>query len=354
MAFWGHSFMFNGIPCEDYDLMLYDIGSSTQSSGQFASGVTVVEDKLSTKWKPYFYGAKTEGKLEFSMVFGANQKRIDRNKYLDRYELDAIASWLTSYDNYMWLDVEQEDLEYIRYRCIITELDIVEFGNIPWALKAKVVCDSPYAYLHPQTFEYAINGERTISFYNESSHNGYYMPKIEFSGYEIIISEELTTIGERGKWFQYSPTISVNNEKVVLADAVATSYWGSRKEEENYVLYNDEVYYCPTTNNTGALSDVYAGYKVTMTANSINSLSIVNVSDANRTFNLGVDEPLPTSVKNIYADSDTGILTCDEGINIYPYTNFKFVKFVKGENVLKITGNGMLKIHCEFPVNVGG
>ena len=28
MSFWGHSFTFNGIPCEYYDLMLYNIGNN--------------------------------------------------------------------------------------------------------------------------------------------------------------------------------------------------------------------------------------------------------------------------------------------------------------------------------------
>lgn len=38
MAFWGNSFVFNDIPCDDYDLMLYDVGSTAQGSGNFASG----------------------------------------------------------------------------------------------------------------------------------------------------------------------------------------------------------------------------------------------------------------------------------------------------------------------------
>lgn len=177
MAFWGHSFVFNEIPCEDFDLMVYDVGSATQSQGRFASGVTIVESQVPTRWKPYFYGTKMEQKQSFTMVFGVNEKRLDEGKYLDRYELEAIASWLTGHKQYLWLEIEQGDMRYFRYRCIVTELNMVEYGNIPWALQATVVCDGPYAYLYPQEFRFDVeSGETEISIFNESSHNGYFYP----------------------------------------------------------------------------------------------------------------------------------------------------------------------------------
>lgn len=180
LAFWGCSFIFNDIPCEDFDLMMYNIDGAEQSAGSFASGVSVVEQQIANRWKPLFYGTKIDKKLEFEIVFGVNQKRIDNDEYLDRYELEAIASWLTGHDQYLWLAVEQEDLEYVRYKCIISDLTLVEYGNVPYALRASVTCDGPYAYLCPQTFEYELDGHMQIPFYNESSHNGFYCPRIEF------------------------------------------------------------------------------------------------------------------------------------------------------------------------------
>lgn len=266
MAFWGHSFIFNDIPCEDFDLMLYNIGSTSQSNGAFASGGTVVEDKISNRWKPFFYGTKKEDRLEFSLVFGVNEHRADRHEFLDRHELEAVASWLTGHNEYLWLEIEQEDMEYVRYHCMITELEIVEHGLLPWALKAKVFCDGPYAYLYPQTFEYVIDGQSTIRFYNESSHNGYYMPKIE--------------VDPQGS----------------------------------------------------------------------TSLTITNQSDGGRMFALaGLPE-----VETIQVDNENGVLTCAEGTNLYPYFNFKFFRLVPGMNILEVTGSGVLRIICEFPINVGG
>lgn len=181
MAFWGCSFIFNDIPCEEYDLMLYEIGGTSGSSGKFATGVSIMEDKTAYRYTPFFYGTKLEEKLKFQLVFGVNEKRIEANQYLGRDELEAIATWLTGHDKYMWLYINQDDLTQIGYRCIITSLEIIEFGLLPYALKASVECDSPYGYLPPQSFEYDIDGTKTIRFINDSSHNGYYKPKIVIS-----------------------------------------------------------------------------------------------------------------------------------------------------------------------------
>lgn len=180
--FWGKSFSFNGIPCEDFDLMLYHIGGNSHSAGKFASGVSIVEERLPSRWKPIFYGTKNDNKLEFTIVFGANPERATAKKSLDRYELEAIANWLTGHNEYLWLGIEQDDLEYARYRCIITNLEMIEYGMMPWALKANVVCDGPYAYLYPQTYEYEITDKATLHFFNESGHVGYYMPILEIVG----------------------------------------------------------------------------------------------------------------------------------------------------------------------------
>lgn len=189
MAFYGHAFSFNGIPCEDFDLMLYQIGEHQHSTGKFASGLTIVEEKIPGRWKPIFYGAHQDGKLEFSIVFGVDPARAESHKHLNRYELAEIANWLTGHNRYLWLDIEQDDMAYVRYNCIITDLEMIEYGMMPWALTAKVTCDSPYGYLFPQTFEHNINGTALVSLYNESGHIGYYRPVLEIvnSGQELSI-----------------------------------------------------------------------------------------------------------------------------------------------------------------------
>ena len=267
MAFWGHKFIFNEIPCETFDLMMYDIGGESQGDGKFAHMVTIVEEIVGTRWKPYFYGIKYDKKQEFDIVFGVNQDRIDKHQYLDRYELAEISAWLAGHPKYLWLEIEQDDMTYFRYRCIITSLDIVSYGNIPWALKATVTCDGPYAYLYPQEFKYDVNGEIELQFYNESSHNGYYKPEMQ-----IEISS------------------------------------GS-------------------------------------------SFSIVNETDSQHAVQF---TGLPTSIRNIYVNNDTEVITTPSGENVYEYCNFQFLRLKRGYNTLKVTGHGTLTLRCEFPISTGG
>ena len=127
MAFWGKAFVFNDFPCEEFGLMLYDIGNETQGEGTFASTVSIVEEVVGARWKPWFYGVRYEKKLQMDIIFGVDERRLDKEKYLDRYEIDEIASWLTGHDKYLWLEIEQEDMEYVRYHCMISELSIVSY-----------------------------------------------------------------------------------------------------------------------------------------------------------------------------------------------------------------------------------
>lgn len=194
MAFWGKSFTFNGVPCEDFGLMLYDIGEHRNSSGSFASTSTIVEDKTAKRCKPIFYGVKHDNKLEFSLVFGVNPNRLESHHHLDRGELDAIASWLTGHNEYHWLEFDQDDMMGIRYRAMITSLKVVEYGMLPWAFEATVVCDCPYAYQYPKVFEYDVEPGDKITFYNESSRNDYFYPKIELDIFDDFVYATPSTV----------------------------------------------------------------------------------------------------------------------------------------------------------------
>lgn len=267
MAFWGSAFAFDGKPCEEFDLMLYDIEGDEQDEGEFASGGTVVEEVVGKRWKPYFYGVKYERKLEKTIVFGVNQRRVDEGKFLDRYEIDAIAAWLTGHDGYREFTIDQDDMRHVKFKCIVTGLELINYGRVPWAMRATLSCDSPYAYMYPQEYVCALNGNATISLYNRSAHSDYYLPRLE-----------------------YRP-------------------------------------------NAGG------------------DLVIANASVGSREFRL---TNIPASVAIIYVDNDTQVITCDQGLNLYPYFNLGFLRLTRGVNTLNATGNGELKIVCEFPVNAGG
>ena len=70
---------------------------------------------------------------------------IDARQSLDRYEVEAIATWLTGHNTRKWLTIVQADMETFRYKCFISELRLITDGDYPWAFSCKVSCDSPFA-----------------------------------------------------------------------------------------------------------------------------------------------------------------------------------------------------------------
>lgn len=232
MSFWAETFTFNGTSCQNYDLMLYDIGGDDSNDPEFASVVTVTDEWVGSRWRPYFYGSKFQNKLTFDLVFGVNECRIDQGEYLTRSEIDAIATWLTGHDEYHWLTIDQEDLEGIRYRCMVTGLKTVSYGRIPWALQATVTCDGPFAYRTPTSVTYNSTGSRQIQFENKSSLNGYYYPVIRFDR-RSGTSFSIENVTDGGRTFTMSniptsiTTIQVDNDSCVITDDQDINLYGN-------------------------------------------------------------------------------------------------------------------------------
>lgn len=223
MAFYGCSFTFDGVACTTYDLMMYDIGGESQGDTDIAGVVEPVEETIGVRPVPYFYGAKFTKKLQFNIVFGVNNDRIDDDDYLTRDEIEDIAKWLTGHDQYKWLTIAQSDMSAYRYKCMITNLEVVEFGNIPYALRAVVTCDGPFAYRATSTSSYTIDGPTTITYNNLSSSNTYFMPTFTFeieSGNSLSIVNN--TDGGREMKFENIPgsigSITVDCDHCIISD----------------------------------------------------------------------------------------------------------------------------------------
>lgn len=269
MSFYGDRFIFDGTPCEEFGLILYDVGSAKQSQTSFAADGNFAEDRIGRRYDPLFYGAKINGQLSFSLTFGLDPDKVTYGLYLDRWDMEKISSWLTGKSGYRWLSVGDEDEGYFRYHCRISDLKVVQAGLYPQCMTCTVTCDSPYAYMPVQEYEFNISGTSEITFHNRSTHNGWYYPKTE----------------------------------ITLAGAT--------------------------------------------------SFSIENISDGGRVFAF---TSIPAAFANatISIDNQNQVITSSTGDNLYPYCNKKFFRLVRGDNQLKITGTGTLKLICEFPVNVGG
>ena len=152
MAFEGCEFSFDGIPSHDFGLVVYNFDSYSQDSTfSYPSAGKILSDRIPNHNASFFYTLEFDSVAEFTLVFGANPKSYDERDPLDRWELEQIASWLTGHKNYKWLVIDQDDMHSFRYRCIISELEVIALGGEQWAYQCRVTCDSPYGYTYPET-----------------------------------------------------------------------------------------------------------------------------------------------------------------------------------------------------------
>ena len=169
-----YEFSFAGESSLMYGLMIYDIGSHTQSDVPFGNIAKIVETRTNNRIRPIHYGVNYHSSpLQFKLVFGSLEP-------LDRYEMENIAFWLTGHQDYQWLSIDQPDLERVQFRCLITQLQPITDGWIPYAFEATVVCDCPYAYGFPFEYRYDINGTADILFRNDSSVREYVKPILTY------------------------------------------------------------------------------------------------------------------------------------------------------------------------------
>ena len=109
--------------------------------------------------------------MEFTLVFGSMES-------VDRFEFEKISTWLTGHQDYQWLQICQPDLDHVQYRCLVTEMTPISVGWLPYAFKATVTCDCPYAYGHYFENTYDISGSQKFVFSNRGSVREYFKPDL--------------------------------------------------------------------------------------------------------------------------------------------------------------------------------
>lgn len=222
MGFIAKNFSFDHVPCEKYGLRIFDIDSNNNIATPFASSGELQTDTISSKGKTFLYGRSLNRPLEFSLIFGIDPSRVAMNDYFDRYEMNAIATWLIGQNTYKWLEIEQPDLEMIRYHCIISDLEPIQLSWLPWAFSAKIVCDSPYGYRFPKKFNYVCNGSTSISLLSRSTISDFYYPKLDIqlngSNTVSIINQSCNNVELNFKNMprSSSATISVDNDLGII------------------------------------------------------------------------------------------------------------------------------------------
>lgn len=267
MAFQGNKFIFDGIPGETYGLMVANINNANQNVGNIGGKSTVHESRTNRRSIGLDYGVTANEPLSFPITFVS----MEDNRHFDRYDIAAVAGWLTGHQSFKKLVILQSDMENVYYKCRITKLEAVEVGMHVVGFAATVTCDGPYAYRTRSDDIVVCAGSCSTAFFNASNVNDYYYPVIELSG-----------VGQ---------SIRIDN--------------------------------C-TDGTAFVLSDM----------------------------------PLaPTGGRSIYIDCLNQVMTASDGINLYQYWNTDiakcFPRFLRGANALSLSGSCTMRIHNDFPWNVG-
>lgn len=224
MSFRGRSFVFDGTPSEEFDLVVANIGNASQESGIIGSELEILESRIPRRPVAIHHGTVGNAPLSFPIVFSANRD----NMSFDRYDIARIAAWLTGHQHYKKLIIDQSDMECVYYNCIITGLTQVEAGGKVIGFQAAVTCDAPFAYrIFPETI-IECEGSTMFNYHCSSNVNDYYTP-------DLIIETEatdLTIVNDTdGSTFSLSgmsgsqKTITINGQSLVMESSDGTNLY---------------------------------------------------------------------------------------------------------------------------------
>lgn len=223
MAISAESFIYDGIPCEQFGLRIYEIDGEASSAGVIDDGAEVISDEIIRRARPIHYGLSYGKPLSFNLVFGAPG-------YLDRYDIQAISKWLLGRQTFAPLIFCRDDWGQLRYNAIITQLEEIQINGFTIAFNASVVCDSPYAYLPAREIIWTLNGTSgDFSFNNKSNIRGYYAPVITVqfaSNSDFVINN--TTTNEKfslefGDTNISGVTVNIDSENQILTASNAAT-----------------------------------------------------------------------------------------------------------------------------------
>jgi len=220
MSFTGKRFVFDGISSTQYNLV---VGNKSGGDIEIDSGsnVTIYEEEIYGKSKPYFYGATPSGKLSFSLLAFSPEPISARKS-------SRLMSWLFGQKEYKVFQIVQGDMKSVYFNAFLQSPKTWRVGNQVMGYTFDVVCDSPYAYEFPKTFERNYtSGDITdnFEFYNDSDNIAFLYPNLilemdDFGGDISIVNasddnRELSFTG-----LSANEIITINNNLGIITSSV--------------------------------------------------------------------------------------------------------------------------------------
>lgn len=210
MAFSAMKFIYDGEPCETYNLMIYSFnaGSGVQTH-TLGAGATMIEDRTLRTIEPIVYGTKQQDPLRFQLTFGS-ENPIGRDDFSD------IVHWLCGKPGYRVLEILQDDMAETRYKCYMTNLKHENIRDVAYAFTADVVCDCPYAYSYPETHTHRVSGSADATIYNDSAYSGYIYPTITLIPDNITQAITIVNHSDSNRIFKFSGLNNYDNEVLTI------------------------------------------------------------------------------------------------------------------------------------------
>lgn len=184
-----YHFLYNGKNSAEFNIIVCEIGSSS-SVDTIDLGVkrTTVEDTVSNRRTPLFYGVQRKNKL--TMTFTVAKCGSDVEFTVE--ETRRLARWLMGTKTYRWFqlcDFDLSSLDYkdIYYHLIFTDMRPVVVGGRTVGFTLYAECDSPFAWSEEKAYVYQslADSEMTYLLVNNADDCDYIYPYMEITCYDF-------------------------------------------------------------------------------------------------------------------------------------------------------------------------
>lgn len=211
MAFYATDFIFDGIPSEEFGLIISSPDGESYTTG--SHNVELITDEIYRRHTPYFYGVKQSEMLSIPGSIRSVKGEITQ------VDASYIQTWLFGQMTFKDLIIVQPDMEEYYFKCFLLEPEIVRVGNIIIGFDFRIQLDSPFAYGEEVTVEYTTPATSTVSFFNESDNNYYTYPTviIEMASSGTGLYAKVTNQSDGNRIFQLGDaTDKLNTSEYVI------------------------------------------------------------------------------------------------------------------------------------------
>lgn len=182
-----YHFVYNGKNSAEFNVIVCEIGgSSSVNTVDLGVKRTIVEDAVSGRRTPLFYGVQRKNKLSMNFTIA----KCDSDDAFTIEETRRLARWLMGSKTYQWFqlcDFDMSSLDYkdIYYRLLFTDMRPVTVGGDTVGFTLYAECDSPFAWSEEKVYicKSLEDSETTYLLINDSDDCDYIYPNMEITCY---------------------------------------------------------------------------------------------------------------------------------------------------------------------------